>query len=525
MARRLSPDVVPRAGPRRGSATATVSPSRDDLASKACRGLAEHSEEILSALRRRRDGLSPRPSPRGARQPEPPGRGASCFLRVCGAGHRYRRSSPGGRRPSPRGTGAMPRRRCRDASSRSSGPHRAKESPMSVCSPGRCAPGNGWSSVAARSSEATQIKVFAPQGSPRRDFLAPGEMAAVRGLGSVRVGDADGGGAARRGRHARFPRPALEAVVFARDPAQQGSLRAALSQLAEQDPLIDVRQDDAPPRDRGVAVRRGAEGGYRPTLEREYGIAADFRETTVVCIERPARVGEAEEILSAKTHTNITGRSSPLSTNPFRATLALRIEPAAPGSGVEFRSDVEVRFVPLYVFNTIEAFRTQMESYAREALAEGLFGWQVTDCTVTMTDCGYGAPATGAADFRLLTQLVLANALQRAGTWVCEPLADVIARDAGIDRPGRPRDAGSTRRSRPWPVLGERPDARRRRSCPWRRSERSSTSCQASRWGKESLKRAPAAISRSARTRPSARAHGPSPLDRDAWLASLSQRG
>ena len=126
-------------------------------------------------------------------------------------------------------------------------------------------------------------------------------------------------------------------------PSEQGSLRAALAQLAEQDPLIDVRQDD----DRHeIAVSLYGEVQkevIQATLERDYGIAADFRETTTVCIERPARVGEADEVIRAKTHTNITGRSSPLSTNPFLATLGLRIEPAAPGSGIEFRHDVEPR--------------------------------------------------------------------------------------------------------------------------------------------------------------------------------------
>ena len=66
-----------------------------------------------------------------------------------------------------------------------------------------------------------------------------------------------------------------------------------------------------------------------------------------------------------------------------------------------------------------------MESYVREALEEGLQGWQVTDCRVTMWDCGYSSPGTSAADFRRLTQLVLATALDRAGTWVCEPLANL----------------------------------------------------------------------------------------------------
>ena len=196
-------------------------------------------------------------------------------------------------------------------------------------------------------------------------------MAAVRGLGAVRVGDAIGEPPPGEEETARFPRPALEAVVFALRPDEQGSLRAALAQLAEQDPLIDVRQDD---HRHEISVSLYGEVQKEvigATLERDYGIAADFRETTIVCIERPARVGEAEEVIRAKTHTNITGRSSPLSTNPFLATLALRIEPAPFGSGIEFRADVEPRLVPLYLFKTPEAFVAQMEAYVREALDGG----------------------------------------------------------------------------------------------------------------------------------------------------------
>jgi ribosomal protection tetracycline resistance protein len=63
-------------------------------------------------------------------------------------------------------------------------------------------------------------------------------------------------------------------------------------------------------------------------------------------------------------------------------------------------------------------------------LQEGRFGWQVTDCAVTMTECGYSVadgppskrgPTSTAADFRKLTPLVLMQALERAGTVVCEP--------------------------------------------------------------------------------------------------------
>jgi ribosomal protection tetracycline resistance protein len=274
--------------------------------------------------------------------------------------------------------------------------------------------------------KATSVRVFAPAGEPRRDVATAGEMAAVRGFNPVRVGDAVGVPPPGEEVAARFPRPALESVVSARRPERQSSLRAALAQLAEQDPLINVSQDELRHEISVSLYGEVQKEVIGTTLERDYGIAVDFHETTVVCIERPAGAGEAEEVIRARTHTNITGRSSPLSTNPFRATLALRIEPAPAGAGVEFRNAVsDVRLMPLYIFHTVETFTDQMAAYVREALNEGLHGWQVTDCLVSMTDCGYGAPATTSADFRLLTALVLATALRRAGTWVCEPLADI----------------------------------------------------------------------------------------------------
>jgi ribosomal protection tetracycline resistance protein len=369
----------------------------------------------------------------------------------------------------------------------------------------------------------TSIKVFAPAGSPRRDAVMAGEMAAVRGLGAVRVGDAVGEPPPGQEETARFPRPALEAVVFPLRAEQSGSLRAALGQLAEQDPLIDVRQDE---HRHEIAVSLYGEVQkevIQATLEREYGIAAGFRETTVVCMERPARVGEAEEVIQAKTKTNITGRSSPLSTNPFKATLALRIEPAPVGSGIAFAADVEVRYVPLYIFHTVEAFTTQMEAYVHEALTEGLAGWQVTDCRVTMTDCGYASPVTSAADYRRLTQLVLMTALDRAGTWVCEPLSElalempsetaqgvlaVLGRLGGRVT-GQFSANGVTRAGAVLPVAQVRSLQHQLPGLSM---------------GEGILETRPGGYQPIGDNPPTRQRSGPNPLDREAWLASLAKR-
>ena len=333
--------------------------------------LAEHDEAILRAFVKDEATLTyawPRAAAGRRRRARPSS--TRCSSARPRAGSASTSSWPAST-SSCRACSATRRRRSPAGCSRSSAPHRASASPMRACSPARSGRGSACASVAARRRRRPRSRC-----SPRPVHRAGTSSPQARwprsaGLGAVRVGDAIGDPPPGDEATARFPRPALEAVVFARKPEEQGSLRAALGQLAEQDPLIDVRQDDTR---HEIAVSLYGEVQkevIQATLERDYGIAADFRETTTVCIERPAGVGEAEEVIHAKTHTNITGRSSPLSTNPFLATLGLRIEPAPFGSGIEFRSDVEARLVPLYLFKSVEAFLVQMELYVHEALDRG----------------------------------------------------------------------------------------------------------------------------------------------------------
>ena len=101
--------------------------------------------------------------------------------------------------------------------------------------------------------------------------------------------------------------------------------------------------------------------------------------------------------------------------NPFLATVGLRIEPAPINTGVAFRLEVEFGSIPL-------AFHKAVEDTVKATLQQGIYGWQVTDCTVTMTHSGYSSVSSSAGDFRHLTPLVLMSALQQAGTSVCEPL-------------------------------------------------------------------------------------------------------
>jgi ribosomal protection tetracycline resistance protein len=280
----------------------------------------------------------------------------------------------------------------------------------------------------------TAISVFADGPAVPRGSVSAGEIGKLCGLAEVRVGDAVG--VPPPGGQHRFAPPTLETVVGPREPGERGALRAALGQLAEQDPLINVRQDDAR-QELSVSlygeVQKEVIGA---TLAAEYGLDVGFRESTTICVERPAGTGTAVERMQE-------------ADNPFLATIGLRVEPAAPGSGVTFEAGADL------AGTMPPAFFRAVEDTARETLRQGLRGWEVIDCAVTMTHSGYvGKHSLGHArftkslsstgeDYRGLTPLVIMAALQRAGTLVCQPVQhfrlDVPADTLGVLLPALAR--------------------------------------------------------------------------------------
>jgi ribosomal protection tetracycline resistance protein len=261
----------------------------------------------------------------------------------------------------------------------------------------------------------TAIRVFERGAWVRRGTVRAGEIGKLWGLAHVQVGEPIGLQQVGAVPH-HFAPPTLRARIAPDRYEQHVSLRAALAQLVEQDPLINVRSE--PSGELAVSLYGEVQKEIiEATLATDYGIAVTFRETTPLYIERPAGTGAAEETLNS-------------ATNPFHAAIGLRVEPAT--TGFSFRLDVDYQSVPLYVYRNIDEFAAAMEQYVRVTLQEGLYGWAVNDCLVTMTSSNYSiadgpparrGPLSTAADFRKLTPLVLMQALHNAGTDVCEPMS------------------------------------------------------------------------------------------------------
>ena len=147
-----------------------------------------------------------------------------------------------------------------------------------------------------------------------------------------------------------FPPPALESVVQPVDPGQMTHLRTALEQLAEQDPLISLRQRNE---EGEISVRLYGEVQKEvltETLAREYASPSP---------SAPARRSAS----SGRPAPASTSRSSAKADNPFYATVGFRVEPAPVGSGIRYER--ELGSLP-------PAFYRAIEETVYETLSQGV---------------------------------------------------------------------------------------------------------------------------------------------------------
>ncbi|WP_405895875.1 TetM/TetW/TetO/TetS family tetracycline resistance ribosomal protection protein [Streptomyces sp. NBC_00104] len=265
-----------------------------------------------------------------------------------------------------------------------------------------------------REGKVTAISVFEGGTAVRGAAVPAGRIAQLWGLADIRIGDTVGVPREQAPAGHHFAPPTLETVVLPARAEDRGALHLALTQLAEQDPLIGLRHDDLRQETSVSLYGEVQKEVVQATLADEYGIDVAFRETTTICVERLVGAGAAVEF-------------NKKDGNPFLATVGLRVDPAPVGSGVDFRLEVELGSMPYAFFKAVE-------DTVREGLEQGVHGWRVPDCAVAMTHSGYSPRQSHAhqgfdksmsstgADFRGLTPLVLMDALRRAGTRVHEPM-------------------------------------------------------------------------------------------------------
>ncbi|ANS76669.1 GTP-binding protein [Paenibacillus yonginensis] len=246
----------------------------------------------------------------------------------------------------------------------------------------------------------TQIRKVDGNKSEDLGVLEAGDIAAVCGLASVRIGDVLGS-PAHIPDEARLAVPLLTVQAHWASEADYPRMVQALQELSDEDPLLDVQwmQDE---RELHVKVMGQIQLEMLTSLlQSRYGLRAEFGKPSVIYKETPVRAGE--------------GYVAYLMPKPCWAILRFAIEPGPPGSGLQY--DAKVRTEDLLL-----QYQNEVRRRVPEALSQGLYGWEVVDLKVTLIEGQHHVWHTHPLDFAVATPMGIMDGLANTGTKLLEPI-------------------------------------------------------------------------------------------------------
>lgn len=233
--------------------------------------------------------------------------------------------------------------------------------------------------------------------------LEAGDIAVIYGLSGVRIGDVLGHPGAIP-EEAKLAVPLLTVRVFWEPEMDDHKVIGALQELADEDPLLDAQwlQDE---RELHIKVMGPIQLEIlNSVLEERYALKVTFGQPSVIYKETPARAGE--------------GFIAYTMPKPCWAILRFQIEPGPPGSGLVYDSIVRSS-------DLLPQYQSETARRVPEALQQGLYGWEVTDLKVTLTEGQHHVWHTHPLDFAVATPMGIMDGLARVGTKLLEPILQV----------------------------------------------------------------------------------------------------
>lgn len=240
------------------------------------------------------------------------------------------------------------------------------------------------------------------QGEEYKDTtrLVAGDIGILHGLQSFKAGHVLGDDYAIRAVSTPVE-PMLTARIDPRRTGDWNVLLKALQELEDEDPLLNVEwiEDQSE-----IQLRFFGEVQMeiiRDLLSSRFGLTVNISRPNVIYKETPKGPGEA----------GIKYRDGGY------ADLELRVEPLPAGSGFEYEAAISGDD------KIYQKFMKQIPQVLEQCCRTGPLGWEVTDLRVTLLDgyCKYDL-GTKHDDYKIVTPMVFAEALNKAGMLLLEPV-------------------------------------------------------------------------------------------------------
>ena len=245
----------------------------------------------------------------------------------------------------------------------------------------------------------TQIKLLRASGWEDSQQVSAGQIAAIFGVSTLRMGQTIGKQPARMVSMGRMRQP-LIMVELQTDAKYMSALRNTVSEMERDDPLLDV--------------------DWSPYLQKLHVMAMGSMQLDVMKDEFTSRglnvnFGPPQVMYRETISTATYGFVAYTMPKPCWAVIKLKMEPLPRGSGIEFYSIVPDRQIKM-------RYQHQIEQALPIALKQGMLGWPVTDIRLTLVDGNDHQWHTHPLDFVLATPMAVMDGLRRGGSTLLEPI-------------------------------------------------------------------------------------------------------
>lgn len=248
----------------------------------------------------------------------------------------------------------------------------------------------------------TQMREIDVDKTRATSVLRAGNVGAVLGLHSARVGDILGSGSGMKAAPS-LSVPLLTVQVEPVRAEDESRLVEAMQVLDLEDPTLGVEWiPDVRELHIRVLGRIQLEVLSQILLER-YGLEVNFGAPTVIYRETPVNLAEG-----------FVAYTMP---KPCWAILRFVIEPGPRGSGLTYTANVRTE-------DLLQRYQNEVERRVPEALKQGLYGWEVTDLRVSLVEGQHHVWHTHPLDFVVATPMAIMDGLRNAGTRLLEPILE-----------------------------------------------------------------------------------------------------
>lgn len=256
---------------------------------------------------------------------------------------------------------------------------------------------------AAGGEKISQIRKFNGQKYIDVGSVSAGDIAALCGLGSVKVLDTFGDYSLSD--NYRLANPFLSVKAMPQNEAELIPLLTALRELSDEDPLLDCKWEKT---EREIVISITGEMQLEviaSLLKDRYNLTASFSEPSVIYKETPSKIGNGFEAYTMP--------------KPCWAMVNFRFEPLPRGSGVVYDGGKIPSNTCFYRYQ--EHIRRSFWAN----LQQGMLGWEVTDFKATLIGAEHHTIHTHPLDFFVATPMAIMDGLRNTGTTLLEPFLRV----------------------------------------------------------------------------------------------------